>query len=114
MQLREYILQKKYVISPPLLEVWVPHESHVKLFGLQASQLEEFLKKHLQREDVRVSLKAKPEAFPEIKALHISEERWQRLLEINPLVAELRRLAKGQVLPQEEETRFTHQQDSST
>lgn len=69
------------------------------MYAVQAAQLENFLRSKLNREDVRVRLLAKPDAFPEIKAIQTSQERWEYLRQVNPLVEELRLRAKGQVLP---------------
>lgn len=77
------------------------------------SLLEAFLRKELDLPALRVTLAVKPEAFPEIKAFQTSEERWATLRQKNPLAEELRRLAKGQVLPHEVE-RYLHPDQKPT
>lgn len=85
------------------------------MYRLQASGLESFLRKTLKREDIRVVLRAKPEAFPEIKDHpRTSDERWEYLRRINPLIEELRLQAQGQVLPQEVKIPFPDEEKSST
>lgn len=103
-QLVEYFSRQKYQIAEGRLEIWVPHESHVAMYAVQCGHLETFLRRHLEREDIRVQLLAKPDAFPEIQeVVHTSEERWNYLRKINPLVEVLRLQAQGKVLPQEVE-----------
>lgn len=114
-QLADYISQKKYQFADTRLEIWVPHESHVTMYAVQCGQLETFLRRHLAREDIRVQLSAKPEAFPEIQeVVHTSEERWNYLRKINPLVEVLRLRAQGKVLPQEIEVPLADEEQSGT
>lgn len=85
------------------------------MYRLQASGLESFLRKALKREDIRVVLRAKPEAFPEVKDHpYTSDERWEYLRRINPLVEVLRLQAQGQVLPHEVKIPFPNEEESST
>lgn len=82
---------------------------------MQAGHLESFLRRRLEREDIRVQLLAKPEAYPEARTVvHTSDERWQYLRRINPLVEVLRLRAQGQVLPQEIEIPLTDEEERST
>jgi len=93
----------------------VPHPSHAELLlGKQLSLLETFLRKKLHLPTLRITVAVKPEAFPEIQAFQTSEERWAALQQINPLAQELRRLAKGQVLPREVEGYLHSQQKPPT
>ncbi len=86
----------------------MPHLSHAELLlGKQITELENFLRKQLDLPSLRITIAVKPEAFPEIQAFQTSEERWAALRQKNPLAEELRRLAKGQVLPREVE-RYLH------
>lgn len=112
-QLVEYFSRQKYQIVDGRLEIWVPHESHVAMYAVQCGQLETFLRRHLEREDIRVQLLAKPDAFPEIQeVVHTSEERWNYLRKINPLVELLRLQAQGKVLPQEVEVPLPDEEQS--
>lgn len=84
------------------------------MYAVQAGQLETFLRQQLEREDIRVTLVARPEAFPQIKAVRTSEERWRYLCERNPLVLEVLRRAKGQILPKEIETPVPEEEEKGT
>jgi len=97
------------------LQVWVPHLSHAELLlGKQITELENFLQKRLNLPNLRIKVAVKPEAFPEIQTFQTSEERWAALRQKNPLAEELRRLAKGQVLPREVERYLHSNQKPST
>ncbi|MCS6895503.1 MAG: hypothetical protein NZZ60_05060 [Bacteroidia bacterium] len=89
----------------------MPHESHITMYAVQAAQLESFLRTQLEREDIRVSLIAKPSAFPEVRAIHTSQEKWDYLRQVNPLIEELRLRAKGQVLPHEIEVPLPEEEE---
>lgn len=84
------------------------------MFSRQATDLETFLRTYLGREDIRVAIEVNPEAFPEVKEFQTSEERWETLKQKNPLAEELRRLAKGQVLPQDVERYLRSQEKPPT
>ncbi|MCX8112240.1 MAG: hypothetical protein N3E49_03460 [Bacteroidia bacterium] len=114
-QLIAYLKENKYALDQSSLEIWVPHESHLSMYNPQAKRLEEFLRKVLEREDIRVQLTAKPDAFPQVKEIaHTSEERWAYLCRKNPLVESLRLYAQGQVLPQEIEIRLPSEKETRT
>ncbi|MCS6790298.1 MAG: hypothetical protein NZ580_04885 [Bacteroidia bacterium] len=113
-QLDACLADGKYYTENCTLSIWVPSTAHAQLWATQATEIENSLQKLLNHPGIRVRLLPRKEAFPEVERIHTSEERWQALRRINPLVEELQRRSKGKILPYDVERYFSSQQTQST
>lgn len=93
----------------------MPSSAHAHLWAAQTTEIENSLQRYLNHSGIRVRLVPRQEAFPEIRErAHTSEERWQTLCRLNPLVLELQQRSKGKILPHEVDRYLSPQQSQPT